>query len=53
MKEGDIVLLLQLIRTMKELSEEIEKSYDSGKYEKLEAMKRELLRVQEQIGRLL
>ncbi len=49
----DIVLLAQLLHTMKEVVEAMESAAKEGDYEKLNFAKRELLDLQRRIAQLL
>jgi len=53
MEKGDLMLLAQLLHTMKELVEKIEKYYEEGNSVRLESAKREMMKLQKKIGELL
>jgi len=52
-EKEDIMLLAQLLHTMKELAEHIDKYYSKKDGEKLEAAKREFLNLQKRVDELI
>ena len=53
MKKEDIILLLQLLQTMKEISSKIEEYYNKGDTDRFNSAKKELLGLQTRVRDLL
>ena len=53
MEKGDLMLLAQLLHTMKELAEKMERYYNDKNSVRLEAAKREMLALQKKVGELI
>jgi hypothetical protein len=53
MNNSDVSLLAQLLTAMKEATISLEKYYSQRDFEKIEEIKRELLILQQRIGKIL
>ncbi len=53
MKEEDVLLLAQLLRTMRDISDKIKEYYQKKDAEKLALAKKELLELQKKVNELL
>ncbi len=53
MKKEDIVILGQLLASMKDAVGELEKAQDEGDMEKLSSAKKEIMKFQKKIGEIL
>ena len=53
MEKEDVVLLAQLIQTIKEATDELEKAQKKKDMEKLNAAKKEILELQKRVNELL
>lgn len=53
MNKEDLFLIAQLLQTMKDLAEKLEKDYSEKNVESIEKTKLEILKVQKRIGELL
>jgi|TARA_Y100000310_G_C20531048_1_gene738462 hypothetical protein len=53
MKKEDVMLLAQLLHTMKELAEKMERYYENKDIVRLDAAKKEMLELQKRVSELI
>jgi len=53
MNKQEVVLLLQLLHSMKDVGDRIEKSYEMNNFEELESAKKEMTSLQKKIDETL